>query len=106
MNNDENPYVKGAWKGGQFYPYKSQADMGSTETERAARQQQATLQQQGVDEMAMKSERKLREMLADLHREYQMLAAPIIKALADIEAMKPPPPIIIEAAAEIGKAMP
>jgi hypothetical protein len=42
MNNDENPYEKGAWKDGQFYPYKNQAHMGSTEAEQAARQQQAT----------------------------------------------------------------
>jgi len=48
-----------------------------------------------IDEMAMKSERKLREMLVDLHREYQMLAAPIIKALVDIEATKPPQPFLM-----------
>ncbi|MFS2027077.1 hypothetical protein [Massilia sp. CT11-137] len=103
--NDENPFRKGEWRDGNFYPYKSQADMGSTEAEQAARQRQVTSRQLGVDEMAMKSERQLREMLENLQQEYQMLAAPIIKALVDIEAMKPPPPIIIEAAAKTGKAM-
>jgi hypothetical protein len=57
-------YAKGEWVNGQFYPYKSQADMGSTEAELAARQQQATSRQPGVDEMATKSDRELLELAA------------------------------------------
>lgn len=79
-----------------------------------------------IDELRMEPEHKLREMLEELYRDYQMRAAPIIKALVDIEATKPPPPLIVQvddataarmhehfaadnnirqAVAEIGKAM-
>lgn len=36
-------------------------------------------------------ERLLRDQLADLQREYQERAKPIVKALAEIEALRPPP---------------
>ena len=40
--NDENPFQKGEWRDGQFYPFKSQADMGPTEAERIDRQWRAS----------------------------------------------------------------
>jgi hypothetical protein len=48
-----------------------------------------------IDEMAMHPEQDLRRMLVDLHREYQMRAAPIIKALADYEALRVRPSFIV-----------
>jgi SMC interacting uncharacterized protein involved in chromosome segregation len=48
-----------------------------------------------LDEMAMHPERELRRMLADLHREYQARVAPIVKALANYEALRPRLPVII-----------
>lgn len=41
-------------------------------------------------------ERELTRMLADLHREYQACAEPIVKALAGYAALKPPAPILLE----------
>jgi hypothetical protein len=42
-----------------------------------------------IDEMRMHPEWKLREMLADLHREYKARVTPIVKALAGYEALRP-----------------
>jgi hypothetical protein len=39
---DDNPFRKGEWRDGQFYPCKSQADMGPTEAEKIARQWEAS----------------------------------------------------------------
>jgi hypothetical protein len=47
------------------------------------------LTQRAVDDMLLHPERELRMMLADLHREYRARAAPIIKALAGYEALRP-----------------
>jgi hypothetical protein len=40
-------------------------------------------------------EQGLRRMLADLHREYQMRAEPILKMLVSIEALRPPAPFVM-----------
>lgn len=38
----------------------------------------------------MNEEQRLYQQLADLHRDYQRQAEPILKRLAEIEACKPP----------------
>ncbi|SDC66228.1 hypothetical protein SAMN05428966_10264 [Massilia sp. PDC64] len=53
------------------------------------------LTRRAVDEMRLHPEQQLRQMLVDLHREYQRQTAPIIKALARYEALRPPRPLII-----------
>lgn len=70
-----------------------------------------------TDVLPSANEQVLRQMLADLQREYHARAKPIMDALLQIEAMKPPAPVIVSAdglwleqvaepaAAEIGKAM-
>jgi hypothetical protein len=41
MNTDDNPFRKGEWRNGQFYPYKSQADLGSSKADLVRRQELA-----------------------------------------------------------------
>lgn len=48
------------------------------------------------DPLARHNEQKLREMLADLHREYRDRAEPLVKHLVAIEALKPPAPLMID----------
>lgn len=43
------------------------------------------------------AEAQLKRQLAELHREYQQLAEPIIRQLCKIESMRPPRPIVIDA---------
>lgn len=42
-------------------------------------------------------EAQLKRQLAELHREYQQRAEPIIRQLRKIESMRPPRPMIIDA---------
>lgn len=48
--------------------------------------------------MCKAEERHLKTQLIELEREYRKKAEPYIKRLAEIEAMKPPPPIVINVA--------
>ena len=49
-----------------------------------------------MSDAADEYERYLRKQLAELHREYQERARPIIDALVRIEVAKPPRPIILK----------
>lgn len=43
------------------------------------------------------AEAQLKRQLAELHREYQQRADPIIRQLCKIESMRPPRPMVIDA---------
>lgn len=48
--NGMNPWNSGTWSNGNWYPYKSQSDMGMTSAEQAALQRQALTSPKSLNE--------------------------------------------------------